>query len=177
MRTWPCRAADLWQGLAQLCVAVTHAARGNTEGATRALQRAQDLLAHHQDSGGPTYGVDLTRACERARDAVAAESASRGAPLPAAAGGSRAESDVVSSHGAGGGDAVRPTGSADEDRWDGEGGHAAPHIARSRLIDELARAGDAQRAELWDTAVREFGEDGASRIWQEGLSSSDASDT
>ena len=62
---------DLWQGLAQLCVAVTHAARGNAVGAERLLQRGHDLLASHSASGGPTYGVDLDRACRRARERVA----------------------------------------------------------------------------------------------------------
>lgn len=168
---------DLWQGLAQLCVAVTHAGRGNSVGAVRVLRRAQALLARYRDSGGPTYGVDLTRAWERAHERVTAESVSRVAPSPAPAGGSPAGVDVASSYGAGGGEAVRTTGSTDLDRWDGEGGHAAPHIRRSRLIDKLAGAGDAQRADLWDTAVREFGEVEASRIWQEGLSSSDPSET
>jgi hypothetical protein len=167
---------DLWQGLAQLCVAITHAGRGNAVGAARVLQRAQALLARYRDGGGPTFGVDLPLACVRAGDWVAAESASRGVPLPLVAGG-EAESDVTSSHGVGGGDAVGTAFSADQDRWDAEGGHAARHVRWSRLIDELAGAGDARRADLWDTAVREFGMDGASRIWQEGLSSSDASDT
>ena len=167
---------DLWQGLAQLCVAVTHAGRGNPVGATRVLQRARALLARYQDSGGPTFGVDVPQAWVRAGDCVAAESASPGSALPDVAPG-ESELDVTSSHRLGGGEAVGTTGSADQDRWDGEGGHAAGPERWSRLIDDLAGAGDARRADLWDTAVREFGEDGASRIWQEGLSSSDASDT
>jgi uncharacterized protein len=173
----PVEERDLWQGLAQLCVAITHAGRGNSVGAARVLQRAQDVLARYQDSDGPTYGVDLTRAWERARDSVAVQGASCIAPLSAAAGDALVGVDAAASQTTGGGDPVRTSGSADEERWDGEGGHAAPHIRRSRLIDELAGASEAQRAELWDAAVREFGEDGASRIWQEGLSSSDASDT
>jgi predicted metal-dependent hydrolase len=80
---------DLWQGLAQLCVAVTHAGRGNSVGAASVLQRAQVLLAHYQDSDGPTYGVDLTREWEGALERVSAESASRVAPFPASADGSR----------------------------------------------------------------------------------------
>lgn len=173
----PVEERDLWQGLAQLCVAITHAARGNQVGAARVLQRAQDGLARYQDNDGPTYGVDLTRAWEQARDSVAAQGASRLAPFSATSGDALVGVDAPASQTAGGGDPVGTAGSADEDRWDGEGGHAPPHIRRSRLIDELARASDTQRAELWDAAVREFGEDGASRIWQEGLSSSDASGT
>ena len=72
---------------------------------------------------------------------------------------------------------MRPTDTGDEQRWLGEGGHAPPHVRRAEILHELEHAGDAQRADLWEIAVREFGEDEASRIWQEGLSSSDASDT
>ena len=69
----PVEEQELWQGLAQLCVAVTHADRGNSEGATRILQRARGRLEHYLESGGPTYGVDLTRAWLWASDRVAAE--------------------------------------------------------------------------------------------------------
>ncbi|MDX2561702.1 DUF309 domain-containing protein [Streptomyces sp. TX20-6-3] len=51
---------DLWQGLAQLAVGLTHAARGNTAGGARLLRRGADRLA-----GGPgsveaaaAYGID-----------------------------------------------------------------------------------------------------------------------
>ncbi len=50
---------DLWQGLAQLCVALTHALRGNQTGAGRLLARGSTRLAAYQASGGPTYGLDL----------------------------------------------------------------------------------------------------------------------
>lgn len=50
----------LWQGLAQLCVALTHAARGNATGAERILQRGRANLTGYEQSGaGPTYGLDL----------------------------------------------------------------------------------------------------------------------
>ena len=52
--------ADLWQGLAQICVGLTHQARGNDVGAQRLLARGSDRLVSYRDSGGPTYGVDLT---------------------------------------------------------------------------------------------------------------------
>ena len=79
--------------------------------------------------------------------------------------------------GARGGGTVGSTEFDDEDRWIAEGGHEPLHVRRARLLDELASAGEAQRADLWETAAREFGEHEASRIWQEGLSSSDASET
>ena len=58
---------DLWQGLAQLCVGLTHAARGNAVGADRLLDRAAGRLESYGAGGGPTYGLDLaaTLACAR----------------------------------------------------------------------------------------------------------------
>ncbi len=51
---------DLWQGLAQLCVGLTHALRGNETGAGRLLERGHGRLERYAASGGPTYGLDLT---------------------------------------------------------------------------------------------------------------------
>jgi uncharacterized protein len=62
---------ELWQGLAQACVALTHAARGNHVGATRLLERATGLLELYAITGGPTYGVDLAATVTCARDKVA----------------------------------------------------------------------------------------------------------
>lgn len=50
---------DLWQGLAQLCVGLTHAARGNAVGANRLIERGAGRLATYAAGGGPTYGLDL----------------------------------------------------------------------------------------------------------------------
>ena len=50
---------DLWQGLAQLCVGITHARRGNEVGAHRLVERGAAHLAAYDLTGGPTYGVDL----------------------------------------------------------------------------------------------------------------------
>lgn len=44
---------DLWQGLAQLCVGVTHLQRGNAVGAARLLRRAAGRLP-----ADPPYGID-----------------------------------------------------------------------------------------------------------------------
>jgi len=52
---------ELWQGLAQLCVAITHAERGNRIGALRLLGRARRRLETYAATGGPTYGPDLAR--------------------------------------------------------------------------------------------------------------------
>jgi uncharacterized protein len=50
---------ELWQGLAQLCVGLTHHERGNAVGAERLVERAASHLAAHEAAGGPTYGLDL----------------------------------------------------------------------------------------------------------------------
>ncbi|WP_406064354.1 DUF309 domain-containing protein [Streptomyces sp. NBC_01077] len=51
---------DLWQGLAQLAVGLTHAARGNTAGGARLLRRGADRLASGPGSGkgAAAYGID-----------------------------------------------------------------------------------------------------------------------
>ena len=67
----PAAERELWQGLAQLCVALTHAARGNTTGAARLLDRAAGLLEDYRQTGGPTYGVDTTGVVDCARTAAA----------------------------------------------------------------------------------------------------------
>jgi hypothetical protein len=63
---------DLWQGLAQLCVGLTHAARGNAKGAARLVDRGAARLAAYRESHGPTYGVDLATVVDCARERVAA---------------------------------------------------------------------------------------------------------
>jgi hypothetical protein len=50
---------DMWQGLAQLCVGLTHALRGNPTGAHRLLSRGAGRLQAYEATGGPTYGLDL----------------------------------------------------------------------------------------------------------------------
>ena len=60
----------LWQGLAQLCVALTHAARGNGMWArARLMERGLARLDEYAATGGPTYGLDpaAVRQCAQAR--------------------------------------------------------------------------------------------------------------
>lgn len=66
-KTCPPAERDLWQGLAQLCVALTHAARGNRVGAQRLFERGTGRLALYGVSAGPAYGLDLPAivACAR----------------------------------------------------------------------------------------------------------------
>ncbi len=62
---------DLWQGLAQLCVGLTHAARGNRVGAERLVERAAGHLEAYAATGGPAYGVDLAAVTRCARTRAA----------------------------------------------------------------------------------------------------------
>ena len=62
---------DLWQGLAQLCVGLTHAARGNSVGAARLLERGEARLEAYGASGGSTYGLDLAAVIACVRDRTA----------------------------------------------------------------------------------------------------------
>ena len=66
----PIEERDLWQGLAQLCVALTHAARGNQVGADRLFQRAADRLTEFAGTGRWAYGLDLDVTVKQARDHV-----------------------------------------------------------------------------------------------------------
>ena len=61
---------DLWQGLAQVCVALTHAARGNRTGAERLSERAATRLATYAATGRGTYGLDLAAVMECSRRQV-----------------------------------------------------------------------------------------------------------
>ena len=63
---------DLWQGLAQVCVGLTHLQRGNDVGGVRLLRRGAGRL---DGWTGPSYDVDVpavVRAATAAADAVEA---------------------------------------------------------------------------------------------------------
>jgi uncharacterized protein len=64
----PATERELWQGLAQLCVAITHAERGNRVGALRLLGRARRRLDSYAATGGPAYGLDLSRIIDWIQD-------------------------------------------------------------------------------------------------------------
>ncbi len=69
----PAAERDLWQGLAQLAVGLTHARRGNARGATALLRRGADRLSGYQATA--PYGVDvagLRRACGALADRIEA---------------------------------------------------------------------------------------------------------
>lgn len=70
----------LWQGLAQVCVGLTHLQRGNPVGAARLLRRGAGRLAEH---AGPAYGVDVSAVAGWAVTAAeAVEAGTQPAPLP-----------------------------------------------------------------------------------------------
>jgi hypothetical protein len=48
----------VWQGLAQVCVAITHQARGNAVGAHRLLERARMTLADAGEGAWHSVGID-----------------------------------------------------------------------------------------------------------------------
>jgi len=68
----PIEERDLWQGLAQVCVAITHSSRGNQVGAGRLFDRAAERLQAFAATERWSYGLDLPLAVERARNHVAA---------------------------------------------------------------------------------------------------------
>ena len=63
----PVEERDLWQGLAQLCVAMTHAARGNDKGAERLFERAAERLAAYAATRRWGYGLDVELIAAHAR--------------------------------------------------------------------------------------------------------------
>ena len=75
----------LWQGLAQVCVGLTHLQRGNPVGGARLLRRGADRLEEHLRTAAPAaYDVDVPRTVATARahaDAVEAGQAGPGVAL------------------------------------------------------------------------------------------------
>ena len=64
----PAAERELWQGLAQLCVGITHAERGNQIGALRLIGRARRRLETYATTNGPVYGLDLNHIIEWIRN-------------------------------------------------------------------------------------------------------------
>jgi uncharacterized protein len=69
----PDEEGDLWQGLAQICVGLTHAARGNSVGAVRLLERGAARLQMYDVGDGSTYGLDLSTVVTCAREHAATD--------------------------------------------------------------------------------------------------------
>ncbi|MCW2643666.1 MAG: hypothetical protein JWP76_5972 [Dactylosporangium sp.] len=54
----PAAERALWQGLAQICVGITHAQRGNVTGAARLLGRGVERLRPY--AARPPHGIDVS---------------------------------------------------------------------------------------------------------------------
>jgi hypothetical protein len=52
---------DLWQGLAQIAVGLTHARRGNARGAVALLRRGGQRVSGY--TSAPPYGIDAAAVC------------------------------------------------------------------------------------------------------------------
>jgi hypothetical protein len=59
---------ELWRGLAQLAVGLTHARRGNAVGAVQLLRRAAERIEDYADD--PPYGVAVARLVGWARSLI-----------------------------------------------------------------------------------------------------------
>ena len=77
---------DLWQGLAQVAVGLTHAQRGNPRGAAALLRRGAAAVSGYlpggDDAGGP-YGIDvagITRAAGGLADRIERDGLDRVTP-------------------------------------------------------------------------------------------------
>jgi hypothetical protein len=66
----PAAERDLWQGLAQVAVGLTHAQRGNALGAATLLRRGADRVTGYQPAGRPAaagpHGIDVRGVAEAA---------------------------------------------------------------------------------------------------------------
>jgi hypothetical protein len=69
----PAAERDLWQGLAQIAVGLTHARRGNAKGAVALLRRGADRIRPSGSAAAATaaaaaarYGLDVARAVTQA---------------------------------------------------------------------------------------------------------------
>ncbi|PHV66869.1 DUF309 domain-containing protein [Williamsia muralis] len=58
-KTCPPDERELWQGLAQICVGLTHHLRGNPRGAERLVERGAGRLLRYSLVDATPYGLDL----------------------------------------------------------------------------------------------------------------------
>ncbi|MGY3555200.1 DUF309 domain-containing protein [Williamsia sp. R60] len=58
-KTCPADERELWQGLAQICVGLTHHLRGNPRGAVRLVERGAGRLLRYSLVDATPYGLDL----------------------------------------------------------------------------------------------------------------------
>jgi predicted metal-dependent hydrolase len=68
-KTAPPAERDLWQGLAQIAVGLTHARRGNAQGAATLLRRGAERVAGY--AAPAPHDIDAATICQVARDMAA----------------------------------------------------------------------------------------------------------
>jgi uncharacterized protein len=85
-KTGPAGERDLWQGLAQIAVGLTHAHRGNARGAVALLTRGAQRVRVYQaaESADRPYGIDLAAFLATADDLAARIGEDGLAGIPAA---------------------------------------------------------------------------------------------
>jgi uncharacterized protein len=67
---------DLWKGLAQIAVGLTHARRGNSHGAIALLRRGADAVGRYPRAAGEPVSIDaaaVSLAATRLADRIAAD--------------------------------------------------------------------------------------------------------
>ncbi|WMX44040.1 DUF309 domain-containing protein [Streptomyces roseicoloratus] len=70
-KSGPAGERDLWQGLAQTAVGLTHSARGNAAGGARLLRRGAGRVEEYARGGAETYGIDVAGVVAWARGLAA----------------------------------------------------------------------------------------------------------
>ena len=88
-KTGPARERDLWQGLAQVAVGLTHAHRGNARGAVTLLSRGAQRVRTYQVQAAPPdrdhpYGIDVAAFLQASDDLAARIDRDGLADIPAA---------------------------------------------------------------------------------------------
>ncbi|WP_246102546.1 DUF309 domain-containing protein [Streptomyces piniterrae] len=73
---------ELWRGLAQLAVGLTHAARGNASGAAALLDRGSAAIAPYANAA--PYGIDISGLTDWARQLTGRLNEPPNGPVPAA---------------------------------------------------------------------------------------------
>jgi hypothetical protein len=68
-KTAPPAERDLWQGLAQIAVGLTHARRGNARGAAALLRRGADRVTGY--AGSAPHDIDAAAICREVREMAA----------------------------------------------------------------------------------------------------------
>lgn len=67
-KSGPATERDLWQGLAQVAVGITHARRGNAQGAVALLHRGAQRVRGYQADGARPHGIDPGFVADRAEE-------------------------------------------------------------------------------------------------------------